>query len=305
MALHHLHWTDPFPAAVRGGAISLGNFDGVHTGHQLLVRRLAEWAARVHGPAVAVTFDPPPVALLNPAALKLPLTTIADRSDLLHAAGATEVVALVSEASLLALNPPAFIEDVIQGQFDARAIVEGSNFRFGRNREGTNNHLNTLEHRSNIHFEEIHVPGEGVSSSKVRDAINAGDICTANAMLGRPYCICGRVVPGAQRGRTLGVPTANLADVPTLVPKVGVYAGRVHIDNITYPCAIHIGPNPTFGEDARKIEAHVIHYSGDLYDRDLTLHFECRLRDTRPFASVAELTAQLQADITAAKGVLG
>jgi riboflavin kinase / FMN adenylyltransferase len=303
MALHRLRWTDPFPEAVRRGAVSFGNFDGVHTGHQLLMQAVVKWAKHHAGPAVAVTFDPPPVALLNPAALKLPLTTIDQRSDLLHAAGADHVIALVSEPGLLALSPPAFMEDVIQQQLEARAVIEGSNFRFGRGRAGTNADLNPFTIRHNINFEEIIVPADGVSSSKVRDAVNAGDMLVASALLGRSYSITGTVVEGAKRGRSIGVPTANLDNVATVVPLIGVYAGIITMNNVNYATAVNIGPNPTFGEDARKIEAHILDFDGDLYGRSLTIQFHHRLRDTKPFASVAALTAQLQSDIAAAKQV--
>ncbi|CAN5227491.1 bifunctional riboflavin kinase/FAD synthetase [soil metagenome] len=299
MATHRLRWTDPLPAAVQRGAVTFGNFDGVHRGHQDLLNVLKHRAAQVNGPAIAVTFDPPPVALLNPSALKLPLTTIPQRAELLHAAGADQVIVLTTEASLLALSAPAFIEDVIQLQLNAAAIVEGSNFRFGRGRAGNNEALKA----TGIAFEEVPVPVDAVSSSRVRDAINAGDVTEAAALLGRPYSIIGTVVEGAKRGRTLGVPTANLDHVPTLLPAVGVYAGRVTVKGVEYAVAANIGPNPTFGEDARKIEVHVIGFDADLYGQTLSVQFVKRLRDTVPFKTIDELKRQLMTDIAAAKSV--
>ncbi len=297
MALHSITWFDAAPASLTRGAVSFGNFDGVHRGHQKLMRTLRQWADRVHGPAVAITFDPPPVAILNPAALKLPLTTIAQRSELLHAAGADHVAVLRVDASLLALSAGSFIEDVIQMQLEARAIVEGSNFRFGRGREGDGQLLSALGPRSNISFEEVVV--DDVSSSRVREAINAGDVGLARELLGRSYSITGTVIEGAKRGRTLGFPTANLADVPTLIPAPGVYA----VDALGHRGAANVGPNPTFGEDARKIEVHLIGYDGDLYGQSVRVEFLQRLRDVKPFPTVEALVAQVQSDIAAAKDV--
>lgn len=303
MALHSLAWTDAAPACLTGGAVSIGNFDGVHRGHQKLLRRVVDWAKRLDGPAVAVTFDPPPVALLNPSALKPPLTTIARRSELLHDAGADHVVALKVEPSLLALSAAAFIEEVLQKQFASRAIVEGSNFRFGRNREGDCALLRTLEHRARIHFEEVVV--DAVSSSRVRAALEAGDITLAHDLLGRPYEIAGCVIEGAKRGRTLGIPTANLGEILTLIPKHGVYAASVTVRCSTWNSVVNIGPNPTFGEQARKVEAHLLGYNGDLYGQPMMIALRHRLRDVIRFDSVEALLSQVKQDIAEADAILG
>jgi len=301
VATHPLSWTDTAPASLTGGAVSFGNFDGVHRGHLTLIAALKRRAARVNGPAVAVTFDPPPVALLNPAALKLPLTTIEDRAELLHAAGADQVMVLKVEASLLALSAGSFIEEVIQRQLAARAMVEGSNFRFGRGREGDGAMLAALKDRTNISFDEVTV--DAVSSSRVRAALNSGDVAEACDLLGRRYSIQGTVVEGAQRGRTLGFPTANLDGVPTLVPLPGVYAVEAAVDGQRYRGAANVGPNPTFGDDARKIEIHLLDFSGDLYGYAMRVEFLKRLRDVQTFATVDALKAQVSADVAAARRV--
>lgn len=304
MALYSLAWTDAAPACLTGGAVSVGNFDGVHRGHGSLVRVLKNWAVRVNGPAVAVTFDPPPVALLNPASLQPPLTTIRQRSELLHALGIEHVVVLRADSSLLALSAGSFIEDVIQKQLHARAIIEGGNFRFGRNREGDCALLETLEYRSNINFEEVPIGPEAISSSKIRAALKQGDIQLANDLLGRAYSITGTVMEGVRRGRTLGVPTANLDQMPVLIPAAGVYAARVKVTDKVWPAAVNVGPNPTFGEHARKVEVHLIGFEGDLYGQMLEVSFIKRLRDTKPFPSVDALKQQLQIDIADAMRVL-
>ncbi|MGL6097152.1 MAG: bifunctional riboflavin kinase/FAD synthetase, partial [Fimbriiglobus sp.] len=300
-----LAWTGHPPAEFLGGAVTVGNFDGVHRGHRELVAAARRAAPRTGGPVVAVTFDPPPLNLLAPTAAKPPLTTVADRAAWLHAAGADHVVVLRTEPGLLALSPEAFFEDVIVGLFRATAMAEGYNFRFGRGRAGNTDTLRELCEKFGIAFEEVPpllVGGEPVSSSRVRAEIVAGNVAAAAELLGRPYRIAGEVVTGARRGRTIGFPTANLGNVNVLVPGVGVYAVRAVLpDNTTRPAAANVGTNPTFGDDARKIEVHVLDFSGDLYGTTVAVEFVARLRDTRPFAGPAELVEQLNRDVEAAR----
>ncbi len=307
MATLSLRWTEHPPPDFTGGAVTVGNFDGVHRGHAALVAAARRWAATVGGPTVAVTFDPPPAALLNPAAAQVPLTTPADRAGLLHAGGADRVVILQTDPGLLSLSPEAFFEDVLTRMLGARAVVEGSNFRFGRGRAGGTSQLRDLCRAAGVAFEEVQpvaVRGDAVSSSRVRAVLTSGDVAAAADLLGRPYRLAGTVVEGAKRGRTIGFPTANLGGVETLVPAAGVYAGRAWVDDRAYPAAANIGPNPTFGEDARKIEIHLIDYAGNLYGRRLAVEFLAKMRDTRPFASVGELVEQLKLDVAATSKIV-
>lgn len=300
MTIHRLKWSDYPPPEVQGGCVTVGNFDGVHRGHAALVATAKRWAKRVGGPAVAVTFDPPPVALLNPPAWKLPLATLADRAAALRAAGADEVVVLQTDASLLALSAEAFFEDVLVRQLGAKAIVEGYNFHFGRGRGGNVSTLRTMCSDAGIAFEEVPpllFEGAAISSSRVRAAVNDGNVKLAANLLDHPYCIVGDVVEGAKRGRTIGFPTANLANVRTLPPADGVYAVRASVDRGTYAAAANVGPNPTFGEDARKIEVHLLDFAGDLYGKVMRVEFVARLRDTKPFANLEALKAQLTLDV--------
>lgn len=307
MSIAHLEWHEYPPAGFAGGAVTVGNFDGVHRGHAALVRAARERAAAVGGPAVAVTFDPPPHEVLHANTHRPPLTDIPGRAELLLAAGADRVVVLKTSAALLALSAEAFFEDVLVRQLGARAVVEGFNFRFGRGRAGTNDALRALCRAAGLGFTEVPeltFDGAAVSSSRVRAALLVGDVARAADLLGRPYRIAGTVVTGAKRGRTIGFPTANLGDVPTLLPANGVYAVRATVGGATWPAAANVGPNPTFGDDARKIEVHLLGFSGDVYGRPMAVEFAARLRDTRPFGGVAELTAQLQRDIAAAREAL-
>lgn len=285
--------------------MTVGNFDGVHCGHLALVAAAKQWAKRVSGPAVAVTFDPPPYQVLFPGSPpRAPLTTLPDRAEFLHAAGADHVVILRTVPELLALSPDEFFREILVRQLGARAVVEGYNFRFGRGRAGDTNTLRGLCENAKMGFEEV-APltdcTEAVSSSRVRTALLAGDVATAAELLGRHYRIAGTVVTGAKRGRAIGFPTANLADVPTVLPGNGVYAVRATVDDTAWLAAANVGPNPTFGEDARKVEVHLIGFTGDVYGKPMVVEFVRKLRDTRPFAGVSELTAQLKQDVQAAK----
>ncbi len=299
-----LDWMTHPPADYTGGAVSIGNFDGVHRGHAHLVRTVVEEARRVGGPAVLVTFDPPPLALLDPPAAKPPLTTPAERTAQLLQAGADRVATLKTNAGLLALGPIAFFEDVIAGLFRAKGVVEGFNFRFGRGRAGNVEQLRALCRTGGMSFREvspIEDAGGPISSSRVRSALGAGEVSVAEALLGRPYSIAGIVETGAKRGRTIGFPTANLGGVATLIPKNGVYAVQARLDGKSYRAAANIGPNPTFGENAQKLEVHLLDFDGDLYGRVVSVEFRKRLRETRPFANVGELIEQLKRDAAAAR----
>lgn len=299
-------WDQPAPAACRGGAITFGNFDGVHRGHARLVVTVREQARQLGGPAVAITFDPHPLQLLRPEAFETVMTTPEDRAHLLRAAGADHVLALRTTPDLLQLSPEDFYTRVIHEGLGARAIVEGANFQFGRGRAGTVETLQTLSAthgaRCTIVPAVLH-NGQPISSSRVRRALMEGNIAEALELLGRPYRITGTVGVGARRGRTLGFPTANLELVATLIPGNGVYAVRV--EHLTGTCAgaANIGPNPTFGEQARKLEIHLIDFDGDLYGTRLRVEFLSRLRETRPFAGVEELVRQLQQDVTMAREI--
>jgi riboflavin kinase/FMN adenylyltransferase len=308
MATLTIDWHEMPPAAVRGGAVAIGNFDGVHRGHAALVGELRERARAVPGPAVALTFDPHPQELLRPGQAPPPLTTPDDRSRLLHEAGADHVLILRATTALLALSAAEFFDQVIRERLDARALVEGVNFGFGHNREGNVETLARLCRPAGLSLTVVPplvLDGLAVSSSRVRAALLRGDVGEAALLLGRPYRLHGTVGTGRRRGQTLGFPTANLDRPPTLVPGDGVYAVRVLVAGAVWPGAANVGPNPTFGENARKVEAHLIGFSGDLYGQPVAVDFVHRLRDTRPFGGPAELVEQLRRDVEQARQVLG
>jgi riboflavin kinase / FMN adenylyltransferase len=283
-----------------GGFVSIGNFDGVHRGHQEMARKLVSRAASCGAPAIVVTFDPHPVQLLRPELAPPPLTTLTHRAELLGRHGVTGLLALPTDRALLELTADEFFERVIVGRLGARGLVEGPNFFFGRHRAGNITTLRAMCQAREMSLDVISpvtVGDQWVSSSVIRSLLQTGDTTDAVNLLGHPYRLSGIVGSGAQRGRTIGFPTANLIDTATLVPGPGVHAGLCEHRGSRYPAAIHIGPNPTFGEDQLKVEIHLLDFDGDLYGQELAVDFLSRIREVRKFASVGELTSQLHQDL--------
>jgi riboflavin kinase/FMN adenylyltransferase len=297
-----------FPARARGAFVTVGNFDGVHRGHQALLSRLRARADAAGAPALAITFDPHPAMLLRPDEAPVPLVWPEREVALLLEAGATEVGVFRTGPWLLGLSAREFFDRVIREQIGARGLVEGPNFAFGHDRRGTVEILRGWCADAGIPFEVVEgtrIDGELVSSSRIRRALVAGAVEEATRLMGRPHRIRGDVGRGAGRGAGLGFPTANLVAIDTLIPADGVYAARAFVDGRepSFPAACNIGPNPTFGEQARKVEAHLIGFSGDLYHRRVELDFLERLRDTRRFSGVEELLRQVREDLEATRDV--
>jgi riboflavin kinase/FMN adenylyltransferase len=308
MAVHTIDWQATPPDECCGGAISIGNFDGVHRGHAALLTELRRQADALGGPAVALTFDPHPIELLRPSQAPPRLTTTEDRSQLLLDLGADHVLVLRANHELLALRAAEFFAEVIQIRLQARTLIEGMNFGFGRGREGDVATLARLCEPVGIRLTvvpPVFFDGIEVSSSRIRSALTTGNVREAELLLSRPYRIHGLVGRGQRRGQKLGFPTANLEETQTLIPGDGVYAVRVMHEGKMWPGAANIGPNPTFGEEPRKIEIHLIGFQGDLYGQWLAVDFVERLRDTHPFKNVGELVEQLRHDIEQARRIAG
>jgi riboflavin kinase / FMN adenylyltransferase len=254
---------------------------------------------------MAITFDPHPVALLRPEAAPVPLVWLEREISLLQEAGASLVGVFRTGPWLLALSAREFFDRILREQLGARGIVEGPNFAFGHDRLGDVRTLGAWCGEAGIDFEVVEldvIDGRSISSSLIRQCLSDGNVALAARYLGRPHRIRGTVSKGAGRGVTMGFPTINLVGTDTLVPGEGVYAGLVRIDGEeqTHLAACNVGPNPTFGELSKKIEAHLIGFSGDLYGRQVELDFLERLRTTRKFAGKQELLEQIAADVEAA-----
>lgn len=298
---------DPADAApARGGCLSIGNFDGVHRGHQRILRELVTQARSRGVPAAAMTFDPHPLQLLAPDRVPAQLTTLHRKAELIERCGVDVLLIVAATPEWLRMTPDEFFEQIVRRRLNACALVEGPNFFYGRDRTGN---VDMLQQQcaavglSLTVVEPVAYQGATVSSSSVRKSIREGRLADAVAMLGHPYQVEGIVVAGAARGRSIGFPTANLTGIATLLPPDGVYAALVPLPGEICPAAVHLGPNPTFGESDRKLEVHLIGYQGSLYGQSLRVQLLDRIRETRQFASRDELIAQLERDVEAARRI--
>lgn len=285
-------------------AVTVGNFDGIHRGHQRLIEVLCATAKRLGVPSVVMTFHPHPAAVINPEKAPLPLSWLEKKLTLLSQSGVDAVVIYPTTPTLLAMAPESFFYQVLVHRLKAQAIVEGEDFRFGHGRSGDIALLRDLCARERILC--ITVPpviyeGEPVSSSRVRQAVLEGRVDYAAELLARPFRSCGRVVRGAGRGSQLGFPTANLGEVKTILPKEGIYAGAVPLGGRMYPAAISLGGNPTFAESQPKFEVYIIDFAGNLYGQWLEVDFVGYLREIRKYDSVEALIEQMNRDVAAAR----
>ncbi len=290
------------PNELRGGAITIGNFDGVHRGHAFVVKRLLQRAGEVGGAAVVFTFDPHPVRLLRPNEAPPPLTWTDRKADLLGELGVNAMVAYPTDEALLKLTAREFFDQIVVGRLAAKAIVEGPNFYFGHKRSGTIDVLREFCDESGILLDVVNpvkFAHQVCSSSNVRELLAAGKILAVNCILTQPYRIRGMVAHGAGRGAKIGFATANVEAIDTLLPAAGVYAGRAWVGQTAWPAAINLGPNPTFGEHALKTEVHLIGFHGSIYGQPLEVDFLARLRDIQRFSDVNALKNQLRTDIAA------
>jgi len=302
-----IHNLDSLPDQFRCGAVTVGNFDGVHLGHARIMRELIEQAGRQGGPAVVFTLDPHPARVLRPHQAPAPLTWPQRKAQLLGQLGVDAVIVYPTDEAFLGLGAQEFFDRMVLGRLQTRSLVEGANFFFGRDRLGNVDMLRRLCRKAGIGLHVVaplEIEGRMVSSSRVRELVADGRLGQARRMLTQPYRIRGTVVRGAGRGDKLGFPTANLAQIDTLLPGDGIYAGRATADGRLWPAAISIGPNPTFGEQATKVEAHLAGYGDTLYGTIIELDFVDRLRDIKQFGSATELVNQLDRDVAAAKEIV-
>lgn len=294
-------------AGYQNGFLSIGNFDGVHRGHQQMLACLVRHARKSGVPSAVLTFDPHPIQLLRPNERPPSLTSLDQKAELIEACGVDYLIVYATDLRLLNLSAEEFFSSVVQEDFKARGLVEGPNFFFGRDRAGTTGILKKLCGDAGISLDlvpPVFVGASMVSSSVIRQLLLDGDVGQANYLLGRRYRVTGRVSPGSERGAKIGFPTANLTHVVTVLPRDGVYAGIVYHGENRYAAAINLGPNPTFGEKRRKIEAHLLDFEGDLYDEPLDLEFVKRIRETIAFPDVEILKRQLQQDVEQTRGVV-
>jgi riboflavin kinase/FMN adenylyltransferase len=294
--------------APRNPVVAIGNFDGVHRGHEAIFRLIREQAAAQAGESVVLTFEPHPVKVLAPALAPALITTYARKLELIAAAGIDLTLVQPFDAGFAAMLATDFVKDVLVGALGARAVCIGYNFSFGRGRAGTPEMLRAAgaEHGFAVTVvQPLAIDGLVISSTKVREFVLEGRVDAATGLLGREYELAGTVVRGAGRGRAIGVPTANLAPEGELIPQGGIYVGHVRRGPARLPAVINIGINPTFVEGgAQTIEAHILDFDADLYGERLVFEFHQRLRAEVRFAGVAELVAQIKRDIADGREIL-
>ena len=309
---------DAVPTDLGRTVVTIGNFDGVHLGHQHVVSRAREVAGELGGdlPVVAVTFDPHPIAVLRPEHAPLTLTTIETRVDLLADAGVDDVLIVPFSREIAGWSPERFVDEILVEALHARAVVVGANFRFGYRAAGDVALLRELGAERDFVTEGIALDGgpQVWSSTYVRNCLSAGDVEGAAEALGRPFTVRGEVVRGDRRGRDLGYPTANVPTTGMIAaPADGVYAGwlrRLDGDHEPLPAAISVGTNPTFeGERERRVESYVMAAPPgedlELYGVAVEVSFVARIRGMKRFDSIDELVETMADDVRRAREVLG
>jgi riboflavin kinase/FMN adenylyltransferase len=296
-------------ADARAPVVTVGNFDGVHRGHQALLSRVVERARAEGGPSAVFTFDPPPVEVLRPDKAPGRLQSLDEKIRCLGEVGIDQVVVEPFDREYARHEARWFAEEVLGRRLGARALVLGWDFRFGKDRSGG---LEDLRHWLSVpveQFDPVELAGAPLSSSRIREAISRGDVARAADMLGRPFALSGRVVRGDQRGRTIGFPTVNIATAPNrLLPANGVYAVRARIlpGGPALPAVANLGVRPTFdGVTPRPLlEVHLLDWQGDLYGAELEVELVERIREERRFPGIDALVAQIRADAARAAELL-
>lgn len=296
-----------YPSEGPPAAVALGVFDGVHLGHRAILDAAVSRAGKTGTRPVACTFDPHPREVLHPGRAPSPITTLDERLALIGQTGIETAVVLRFTQELAAMEPEAFVADVLLARLRAREVVVGVNHRFGKGARGDAALLQALgrELGFSAHIvEPLSIGGVMVSSTAVRGALERGDVVGASQLLGRPYAVAGEVVQGAGRGRSIGFPTANLKLEGALLVPTGVYACRASIGGVPHPAVTNVGVRPTFGENSLAVEVHVLDFVADLYGQRMTLEFRAHLRDERRFESVEALKDQIARDVASARRCL-
>lgn len=300
---------NPMPEELRGAVVALGNFDGFHQGHQAVVGEAIRWSQAEGRPAIVATFDPHPVRHFSPDAEPFRLTTLDQRQELFAAAGADAMLVFHFDDALAAMNAEGFVRDMIAGHVGAVGVVTGEDFTFGRRRGGNPAVLKQLGEPLGVSARTVGavLDAEGaISSSRIREALKGGDCETATRLLTRPFTVRGAVQHGDKRGRTIGFPTANLALGTYLRPRYGIYAVTGHLpDGRTLQGAANIGIRPTFDPPVELLEPYFFDFSGDLYGQEIDVAFHHFLRPEAKFATLEELTVQMERDCDEARRLLG
>ena len=306
--MQRLSSAQEMPDRFRGGVIALGNFDGFHRGHQAVVAAAIAQARGEGRPAIVATFDPHPARLFRPDASPFRLTTLDQRQRLFAAAGADAMLVIGFDALIAGLDPVGFVADTLVAQFGAAAVVTGEDFTFGAKRAGNVAALAELGARHGLATQAVGPvrDGEGaISSSRIRQALLAGDCAEAARLLTRPFAIEGEVIHGDKLGRTIGYPTANLALGDYQRPRYGIYAVRVALsDGRRIDGVANLGIRPSFDPPKELLEPFLFDWGEDLYGRTIEVALEGFVRPEAKFDTIEALVAQMDADSAAARAIL-
>lgn len=286
--------------------LTIGVFDGIHRGHQEILKALTAGAKDTHASAVVLSFYPHPAAVLGKRAQLKYLSPPAEKAELLAACGVDLLITLPFNQQVAALSPEAFMAN-LQMHLDIEMLLVGYDFALGKDRQGDATYLRKLGLANGYEIRRFEPLGDDdgvISSTRVRDALAAGNVAAARQLLGHPYALRGSVIHGDGRGRKINIPTANIDVSPEkAIPANGVYACWVYVDDVKHPAVTNVGIRPTFTPDKAEanIEAHLLDFDGDLYEKDLSLEFIDHLRPEKKFNGVDELLKQIHADIEKTK----
>lgn len=287
--------------------LTLGNFDGIHLGHQALLQHVVREAKARGGRSVVLTFEPHPLKVLAPERAPRLILTHKDKMILLHSFGVDVVIIQTFNPSFAAVGAEEFVRRYMVERLGVRKMWVGRDLRFGKGRKGRVEDLIRWGSASGFEVgivEPVELGGMRVSSSRIRGLIERGEVHEAERFLGRYHFVSGRVIPGYQRGRQLGFPTANIIPRTEVIPLDGIYATFLQVEERLWPSVTNIGVNPTFGDGPRTIETYLLDFSGDLYGRSVKLFFVKRVREEKKFPSVEILVEQMKKDVQRAQEIL-
>ena len=306
--MQRLYHDQPISEAFRGAVLALGNFDGFHLGHQAVVNRAIALGFHMRRPVIIATFDPHPVSYFKPDVPPFRLTTLQQREELFSHAGADAMLVFRFGPELAATSAEGFVADVLGGKLGAAGVVTGDDFTFGKGRTGSIAMLKEVGAKHGIVAEAVApvlYEGERISSGRIREALETGDIATATHLLSRDFAVEGVVQRGDQRGRELGYATANLALRDYQRPKYGIYAVRVTLDDGSeVPGVASFGVRPTFKPAVELLEAHLFNFDGDLYGRTIQVGLHAYIREEKRFEDLDTLVSHMREDEAAARKLL-
>lgn len=300
------HIDDP-ALAFAGTSVTLGNFDGIHLGHQALIKNAVDDAKRLAIRSAVLTFEPHPLRVLAPDRAPKMLLTHKDKMQLLQGLGVDCVVIQQFDAAFAAIAAEDFVRKYLVERLRAKRVWVGKDLRFGKGRAGDVEKLRRWGELWGYDVgivEPVMVCGERVSSSRIRELIGAGEVAAVEPMLARYHFLSGKVVSGHRRGRELGYPTANIATRAEILPRDGIYATWFQLGDAVLPSVTSIGLNPTFGAGPRTVESYILNFDREIYGESVKLSFAARLRDEVKFTSVPALVEQIRADVAAAATLL-